>query len=91
VRVTPISMSSQADALGQIIGGPILGAIATILTTRVEMVAAAIEPLARPTRKTVRLGKRHADHWKPFLLRHDTLGPMCWSRQTSRRKKTLHH
>jgi DHA3 family tetracycline resistance protein-like MFS transporter len=42
VRATVISMSSQADALGQIIGGPILGAIATALTTRVEMVAAAI-------------------------------------------------
>ncbi len=42
VRATVISMSAQADALGQIIGGPILGAIATLATTRVEMVAAAL-------------------------------------------------
>lgn len=42
VRATVISMSSQSDALGQIIGGPILGAIATLASTRVEMVAAAI-------------------------------------------------
>ena len=42
VRATVISMSGQADALGQIIGGPILGVIATLATIRVEMVAAAI-------------------------------------------------
>ncbi len=42
VRATVISMSSQADALGQIIGGPILGLVATLATTRVEMVVAAL-------------------------------------------------
>jgi DHA3 family tetracycline resistance protein-like MFS transporter len=42
VRATVISMSSQSDALGQIIGGPILGAIATLASTRVEMVAAGL-------------------------------------------------
>lgn len=42
VRATVISMSSQADALGQIIGGPILGAIATVASTRVEMAAAGL-------------------------------------------------
>lgn len=42
LRATMISMSAQADALGQIIGGPILGAIATLVSTRVEMVAAAV-------------------------------------------------
>ncbi|MBI4787164.1 MAG: MFS transporter [Chloroflexi bacterium] len=42
VRATVISMSGQADAFGQIIGGPILGVIATLATIRVEMVAAAL-------------------------------------------------
>jgi DHA3 family tetracycline resistance protein-like MFS transporter len=42
VRATVISMSAQADALGQIIGGPILGMIATLSTTRVEMIAAGV-------------------------------------------------
>lgn len=41
VRATVISMSGQADAVGQILGGPLLGAIATLATTRVEMVGAA--------------------------------------------------
>ncbi len=42
VRATVISMSAQADALGQMIGGPVLGAIATLATTRVEMVFAGL-------------------------------------------------
>lgn len=42
VRATVISMSSQADALGQIMGGPILGAIATALSLRTAMVVTGI-------------------------------------------------
>ncbi len=42
VRATVISMSSQADALGQVLIGPILGVVATLATTRVEMIAAGL-------------------------------------------------
>ncbi len=42
VRATVISISSQSDAAGQIIGGPILGALATFVSTRAGMVAAAL-------------------------------------------------
>ncbi len=42
VRATIISMSSQADALGQIVGGPILGLIATAVSLRAALVAAAV-------------------------------------------------
>ncbi len=42
VRATVISMSGQANALGQIIGGPVLGAIAALGSTRVEMVFAGL-------------------------------------------------
>jgi MFS transporter, DHA3 family, tetracycline resistance protein len=41
VRATVFSIRNQADALGQIIGGPILGLIATFVSLRVEMVVAA--------------------------------------------------
>ena len=41
-RATVFSISSQANALGQIIGGPILGLIATILSIRQGMVWMAI-------------------------------------------------
>lgn len=42
VRATVFSIRNQADALGQIIGGPVLGAIATLVSLRVEMFVAAI-------------------------------------------------
>jgi DHA3 family tetracycline resistance protein-like MFS transporter len=41
VRATVFSIRNQADALGQILGGPVLGAIATLVSLRVEMVVAA--------------------------------------------------
>lgn len=58
VRATVISMEGQADALGQILGGPVLGAIATIFSIRVTLVAAAVllaPPLALYLR-TIRRG-----------------------------------
>ncbi|MBI1927307.1 MFS transporter, partial [Candidatus Poribacteria bacterium] len=42
VRATVISMSSQADALGQIIGGPIVGAIGKAVSVRAAIVVAGI-------------------------------------------------
>ncbi len=42
VRATVISMRSQADALGQIAGGPVLGAIATGVSIRAALALAAI-------------------------------------------------
>ena len=42
VRATVISMSAQADALGQMVGGPILGAIAMRASLNVALVAAGL-------------------------------------------------
>ncbi len=42
VRATVFSIRNQADAFGQMLGGPILGAIATLVSLRVEMVVAAL-------------------------------------------------
>jgi DHA3 family tetracycline resistance protein-like MFS transporter len=42
VRATVISMSSQADALGQMVGGPILGAIAMGASLRAALVVAGL-------------------------------------------------
>ena len=42
VRATVISMSAQADALGQMVGGPILGAIAMRASLRVALVAVGL-------------------------------------------------
>ncbi len=42
VRATVFSMRGQVDALAQIVGGPILGVIATAYTTRSSLVAAAV-------------------------------------------------
>ncbi len=42
VRATVFSIRNQADAFGQIIGGPILGLIATLVSLRAEMVVAAL-------------------------------------------------
>jgi DHA3 family tetracycline resistance protein-like MFS transporter len=41
VRATVISMSSQVDALGQIIGGPIVGAIGTLVSLRAALLSSA--------------------------------------------------
>lgn len=42
VRATVFSIRSQADAFGQILGGPVLGAVATLISLRVEMIVAAL-------------------------------------------------
>lgn len=42
VRATVMSMSSQVDALGQIAGGPMLGAIGTIFSLRAALITASI-------------------------------------------------
>jgi DHA3 family tetracycline resistance protein-like MFS transporter len=45
VRATVLSVMSQADAAGQIAGGPIFGAIATARSTGVAMIAAGLTVL----------------------------------------------
>jgi DHA3 family tetracycline resistance protein-like MFS transporter len=42
IRATVISMQGQADAAGQILGGPVLGAVATLFSIRVTLVAVAV-------------------------------------------------
>jgi len=42
VRATVFSMCSQANAVGQIAGGPILGVIASVLAVRVSIVASGL-------------------------------------------------
>jgi DHA3 family tetracycline resistance protein-like MFS transporter len=42
LRATVNSLASQVDALGQIAGGPPFGLLATVVSTRVAMVAAAL-------------------------------------------------
>jgi MFS transporter, DHA3 family, tetracycline resistance protein len=42
VRATVISMSSQADAFGQISGGPVLGVVGTLAGVRAALVGAAL-------------------------------------------------
>jgi MFS transporter, DHA3 family, tetracycline resistance protein len=42
VRATVFSIRNQADAFGQMLGGPILGAIATLVSLRGEMIVAAL-------------------------------------------------
>jgi MFS transporter, DHA3 family, tetracycline resistance protein len=42
IRATVLSMCSQADAIGQVIGGPILGIIAGIVAIRVSIIAAGL-------------------------------------------------
>ena len=42
VRATVISMRGQVDALGQIIGGPLIGFIATVFSLRTAMIAVSI-------------------------------------------------
>ena len=42
VRATVLSMCSQADAIGQVVGGPILGLIATLVAIKVSLLAASL-------------------------------------------------
>lgn len=42
VRATVFSIRNQADAFGQILGGPALGVIATLVSLRVEMIVAGL-------------------------------------------------
>lgn len=42
IRATVFSMRNQMDALGQIVGGPVLGVIALVVSLRLEMVVAAL-------------------------------------------------
>jgi DHA3 family tetracycline resistance protein-like MFS transporter len=42
VRATVLSMAGQADAVGQIVGGPVVGAIGTLVSLRAAMVAAGV-------------------------------------------------
>lgn len=41
VRATVFSMRGQADALGQVLGGPLLGVVATVVSIRASLVSAA--------------------------------------------------
>jgi DHA3 family tetracycline resistance protein-like MFS transporter len=42
VRATVLSMSSQANAIGQMAGGPAVGAIGTVSSLRVALVVGAL-------------------------------------------------
>ena len=42
MRATVISMGSQANALGQVAGGPAIGAVGTLAGIRAALVGAAI-------------------------------------------------
>jgi MFS transporter, DHA3 family, tetracycline resistance protein len=42
VRATVLSMTSQGNALGQIVGGPVLGLLATAVSLRVGLLASAL-------------------------------------------------
>jgi MFS transporter, DHA3 family, tetracycline resistance protein len=59
VRATVLSISSQVDAIGQIAGGPLLGAIGNVFSVRTAIAAAGmmLSPvlflLARTSRRTV--------------------------------------
>lgn len=41
VRATVLSLGNQVDAIGQVVGGPVIGLIATAFSTRVSLVASA--------------------------------------------------
>jgi len=60
VRATVISMSSQVDALGQILGGPIVGAIGLALGIPVALtISAVILAMALPLLiRTIRIDRR---------------------------------
>ncbi len=58
VRATVLSMRNQVDAFGQILGGPVLGLIATAFSLRVEMVVGALVllPALWLYSRTIRVG-----------------------------------
>jgi DHA3 family tetracycline resistance protein-like MFS transporter len=58
VRATVFSMRGQADALGQMIGGPIVGLVATVFSLRAVMVLAGL--MIAPALWLYRRSLRHA-------------------------------
>lgn len=58
VRATVLSMNSQIDALGQIAGGPVIGAIGTIISLRAALVVAGatLAPALLFLTRAIRLG-----------------------------------
>lgn len=62
VRATIISMSSQLDAVGQIVGGPIVGVIGTLASLRAALVAAGVllSPVLLLFTRALRLEKEQA-------------------------------
>jgi DHA3 family tetracycline resistance protein-like MFS transporter len=57
VRATVLSMRTQTDSLGQVIGGPILGAVATATSIRVAMMGVAL--LVVPIQALYSRARRH--------------------------------
>jgi hypothetical protein len=53
-RATVLSMVGQSDALGQTVGGPVLGILGSLTTVRVALVGVAV--LLLPTLPLFRLG-----------------------------------
>jgi predicted MFS family arabinose efflux permease len=58
VRATVISMSSQVDALGQTLGGPVIGVIGSALSIRAALSASALilSPALAVLGRTIRHG-----------------------------------
>jgi predicted MFS family arabinose efflux permease len=59
VRATVISMSSQVDALGQTLGGPVIGVIGSALSIRAALTASALilSPSLAVLGRTIRRGE----------------------------------
>jgi DHA3 family tetracycline resistance protein-like MFS transporter len=59
-RATVISMSGQLDAIGQFIGGPIIGAAGTLFSLRVAMLGVAlfVSPVLALYRKALQLERQ---------------------------------
>jgi DHA3 family tetracycline resistance protein-like MFS transporter len=62
LRATVISMSGQVDAVGQIAGGPVIGAIGTLVSIRAALIAASmlLSPALFFLGKAIRLEKKTA-------------------------------
>lgn len=62
VRATMFSVSSQVDAIGQIGGGPVVGAIGNVVSVRAALVASALmlSPVLPLYSLAIRRGERHA-------------------------------
>jgi DHA3 family tetracycline resistance protein-like MFS transporter len=58
VRATLLSMSSQVDAIGQIVGGPVLGMVGNLLSVRAAISAAGVvlSPVLLLYARTIRKG-----------------------------------